>query len=385
MSLNQEPLAVLVTWFDEFPLAISFKEEWSHNTNGMLKATNEISDQLANKSSDAISKTDGSTDDISNPFLSSLWSTFLSAIDTNDYSDDIYSKILGGANPNLIKESVYRKPASLKSSITIDLTFEYVLRYIDGIDPHIAMHNIIANIIRMGTSTSISIYPKLSNDSKFKEIYTDISQGKIIKVLKKILSSAKNFLTGNNDTDSANSNKQITLNSVVKNITNSLSSGEKIGEVFENYSSKVMSVFRFKLIAALQAETSAASGQWHVTIGNPFNPIATVGDLIISDNINLKFNKELSYNDFPTEVYATIKLKSARTRGAQEIEQIFNNGFGRIYVYPTESANPDYFNSEPSFGVCNKPKSNYNNNMSSAITALNTKNNIPSSYKLKLK
>jgi len=350
MNLDQEPLSVLVTWFDKFPMTLNFEEKWTDNKNGLLRSINEISKQLSGHGSDAAnSDNKPESDDLSNPLLSSLWYEVLSLNDPKTYGAE-YKNILPGANPNLIKESKYRTPASLRSNIEFDLKFEYVLRYLNGVDPHLAMHNIIANIIRMGTSTSISAYPKLSKTSTFGSIVSDVANGKVLTAMGKILTEVTNFLTKKDGlTD--------TLDKFITNISAKFNNATNSVKTIEEYTSKVMSIYRFKLIASLQADTGLPSGQWHVTVGNPFNPIVTVGDLVLNGQISLNFNDELSYNDFPTEVYATVKLKSARSRGAQEIEQIFNNGFGRIYVYPSDLSNPDYFSSElaPSTVECNKP------------------------------
>jgi len=337
-NLNQDPLAVLVTWFDEFPMTLDFREKWDINSAGMMEAIQDVSDTLSspNKPNSGDNSTATET---SNPYLSSLWYTMILKLNEDEKDMSAYKNILPGANPNLIKQSAYRKAASLESNITFELKFEYVLRYIDGIDPHMAMHNIIANIIRMGTSTSISTYPPLSQDSEFKKIFEEVAHGKVLTALSSIFDVIKEYFK-----DKDNTLK--TLSFLTDKVTSMFSSGQSLAKEFESYTSKIMSIFRFKLIAALQADTAMASGQWHVTVGNPFNPIVSVGDLILADAVNIKFNNELSYNDFPTEIYATIKLKSVRSRGAQELEQIFNTGFGRIYVYPTNLSNPDYFSGE---------------------------------------
>lgn len=85
-------------------------------------------------------------------------------------------------------------------------------------------------------------------------------------------------------------------------------------------------------IPAFQAlRTGAPVGEWHLTVGNPFKPIAVVGNLIC-EGVEITFNDELGPDDFPTEMTATVKLKPGMSRANQDIESVFNDGFGPLYI-----------------------------------------------------
>lgn len=70
-------------------------------------------------------------------------------------------------------------------------------------------------------------------------------------------------------------------------------------------------------------------GEWHMTIGNPLDPIAAVGDLIC-EKCTMTLGKKLGADDFPTEVEFTVVLKHGRPRAKQDIESIFNLGGGGL-------------------------------------------------------
>jgi hypothetical protein len=74
-------------------------------------------------------------------------------------------------------------------------------------------------------------------------------------------------------------------------------------------------------------------GEWHVTVGNPLNPIAMIGNLICT-GIELNFSDELGPDDFPTEIKIIVKLEHGMARDRDAIESIFNRGMGRIYDLP---------------------------------------------------
>lgn len=74
-------------------------------------------------------------------------------------------------------------------------------------------------------------------------------------------------------------------------------------------------------------------GNWHLTIGNPLNPIAVIGNLIC-EGIDFEFGEELGPDDFPDELYCTVTLAHGMPRDLAGIESIFNRGAGRIYQAP---------------------------------------------------
>jgi hypothetical protein len=79
--------------------------------------------------------------------------------------------------------------------------------------------------------------------------------------------------------------------------------------------------------------TGTPVGPWHLTIGNPFNPIMVQGDMIMTAS-KVSFGNELGYDDFPTEICLEVTLSPAKPRGRAEIESMFNAGKGRTYFKP---------------------------------------------------
>lgn len=74
-------------------------------------------------------------------------------------------------------------------------------------------------------------------------------------------------------------------------------------------------------------------GEWHVTVGNPMNPMMMIGNLICT-NMTITFNDELGPDDFPTEVKFEITLDHGMPRDRAAVEGMFNKGSGRIYSFP---------------------------------------------------
>lgn len=87
--------------------------------------------------------------------------------------------------------------------------------------------------------------------------------------------------------------------------------------------------------------TGEPVGEWHLTVGNPMNPIAMIGNLICT-GCSISFGETLGADDFPTEIIAKVTLKHGRDRDKGDIESIINQGQGRFYVKvsPTNSDEP---------------------------------------------
>ena len=83
------------------------------------------------------------------------------------------------------------------------------------------------------------------------------------------------------------------------------------------------------------------TGEWHIVVGNPLNPIAMIGNLVCT-GVSIKFNDVLGPDDFPTEMTAKYTMKPARQRHRGDFESIFNRGNGRLYlgkIQRTDQAN----------------------------------------------
>ena len=95
------------------------------------------------------------------------------------------------------------------------------------------------------------------------------------------------------------------------------------------------------VVLPMSVLTGAPTGEWHLVVGNPCNPVAMIGNLVCED-LKISFGDTLGPDDFPTEITATITLQQARERERGEIESMFNRGEGRLY----QSVAPVYSNSQ---------------------------------------
>ena len=79
--------------------------------------------------------------------------------------------------------------------------------------------------------------------------------------------------------------------------------------------------------------TGDPTGQWHLTVGNPMNPMMVCGNLCL-ENAKFSFEGPLGFEGFPSKLKMTVELKPGRPRDKAEIESMFNAGRGRMYLQP---------------------------------------------------
>jgi len=91
------------------------------------------------------------------------------------------------------------------------------------------------------------------------------------------------------------------------------------------------------------------TGNWHLTVGNPMNPIMRIGDVVVR-SCQLDFGDELGPEDFPIDLKFTVTLSPTKPRDSADIRQTFN--LGRIdYV---EQFDGHTFDQANTYGIENK-------------------------------
>ena len=237
---------------------------------------------------------------------------------------------------------------------SFSLTFNYQLRAYENINPKSAFLDLIGNILsttyRKGTfwggSRSIIGAPGNNNSKGWgiaKNIIHEISQGSgelatglgmmlagkgssqaLGAQMKQRAQNIKNTLSEGTGVDLNNG-----ISGAVNSVKNLLANGGavKLGDMFSAFTDGAMSnaLGRPAVYAFSSLLTGDPVGLWHVTIGNPRNPILSMGNLII-DNTSFQMYGPLGIDDFPTGIKVTVSLKHAKPRDAAEIANMFTKG-----------------------------------------------------------
>lgn len=384
------PMATAVTYFGEETgnklsdlLSFSAKYNWrqlGEDNKNPIELSAQQSDAGADFISDSggslissglsgglqfMSKMLGFLGDVNGKGGTNLAGTAGSSIPDPYKSGQYENRILGPVN---VIMDTYKRERGLKfTQDGLKIKFEYVSRPIAGINNKAVMLDLLANMLLLTYSSGTwfgglwryrcdrpVMYPFKFADS-MNEVYRGNLFGKN-GAINKLVSSAFNE-SGEGLAialpDIAGAIGEL-FSSAVKSITNLFKKddgGEESADTGRSFKDILGDFASTKTGAALQKQISARVmkgatvpyignqralltgepiGNWHLTIGNPLNPIATIGNLIVEDT-EIKFSDELGPDDFPIGFEATVTLKHGLGRDRDAIESMFNRGYGRIY------------------------------------------------------
>lgn len=277
---------------------------------------------------------------------------------------------------------IYEGKLTFKHEFT--LNFSYKLRAYDNINPKSAFLDLLGNILTVtyrkgtfwgGKSEVLGAKPNKAGWQKYNNVLKGLSDAggdlwknifhlegantdgllgalsqfgsSLLDIVKgagmdiggaasSAMQTAKDFLSGN-----------ITADEVMGKVKTSVQAGaQKAADL--NLGQAMMGSIKNKLgRPALYAFdsllTGAKVGLWHVTIGNPKNPIATFGNLIMT-NAKITHSGPLGFDDFPTDLHVSVTLKHAMSRDATEISKMYTKGQNGIYFSLCSPFNTIEFN-----------------------------------------
>lgn len=228
------------------------------------------------------------------------------------------------------------------------LNFSYKLRAYDNINPKAAMLDLIGNILTTtyrrgkfwgGKQQILGPQPNQEGWAKYNK-FVDRSMKKVGEVGSTVLDLLFNC---NEETFGAVFGQlSDVFNSAVdaaKNIASQAIGAIQDGSApskIENFVKKYglgaamtgllkNKLGRPSLYAFDSILTGSNVGLWHVTIGNPLNPIAVFGNLIMT-NCKITHTGPLGLDDFPTELKVAVTLKHGRGRDMVDISKMYTRG-----------------------------------------------------------
>ena len=258
------------------------------------------------------------------------------------YSDTYPNHVFGPVN--VIKNVAFRDQG-LTFNQEFKLKFEYELRSFSGANPKILMLDQLANIMVLTSSQA----PFWGGAVRY---VGDGSTGKPLGDLSMIKS-------GN-------------YSGFIKSVASGLGDmfkgvAKDIGGLMDGKDSKflnnILGGTLMKMFNSPQGGQAAASlltgdptGSWHLTVGNPLNPVMMVGNLTCRET-NVTFEGGMGVQDFPERMVVEITLKPGRARDKLDIESMFNMGRGRFYLQPKDGVDVNKVYVETAYGGKDKRKS----------------------------
>jgi hypothetical protein len=223
---------------------------------------------------------------------------------------------------NVIKD-IYMRKQGLKFEHSFTLKFEYELRSLGGANPKVMMMDQLSNILALTYNNA----PFWGGSTRWTG---DGSTGQPLGDLDKLKNGDIAGFFGSVVTD-------------IKGMFSGKSFGEVLGKGLKNViGGKLMEMMNTpqggQAVAAFLSGNP--TGQWHLTVGNPLNPMAVIGNLCC-ENTDISFEGPLGIQDFPEKMVVSITLKPGRPRDKADIESMFNSGKGRFYLQPNEGVDVD--------------------------------------------
>ena len=228
------------------------------------------------------------------------------------------------------------------------LKFSYDLTSAGEVNTKAAMFDILGNLLSIGTNYGNFLTPHISYDSEFSALgfpggsegiaqyYTNLN-GFITENFNDIMIGGdddSSLTVGSNGLESTDLEKLLNelkaLGEDLKDGTLNDPGNDVYKKLLQGIQSQNSTTAASEWQAPLALYTGAPVGEWHVVIGNPYNPIAMIGNLLCSD-VKISFSETLGPDDFPSTLDAQITLQHGRPRERGEIESIFNRGDGRLY------------------------------------------------------
>jgi hypothetical protein len=236
---------------------------------------------------------------------------------------------------NTVTDMLVRGQGFTGGQQTFSLVFTYSLTSVGKMNSKMLFVDLLANLLAIGSDYGKFLTPQLLVNSQRQGIGFPGGSAGYVKSLVHPVEYLNEQLANSFTAEMTQKKKQLVDNvEASKKELQGLKDGKplaKDGVLYKTLSALLTS----KLIEKIKYEPVMLSGyptgEWHVMVGNPLNPISMMGNMVC-DGISIKLNNVLGPDDFPTEMTATFSMKSARQKHRGDYESMFNRGRGRLYL-----------------------------------------------------
>jgi hypothetical protein len=347
MNVSRPDIARAITWMGEttgnkieevmkFTFGFNYKEQ-----TGSIQAI-DVSQQggASAQSTSAYNKFLGAGgralyDTVSGVSQKSKWAGLIgneTGANSIDWIGETYTNYVLGPINVINKNSI--RDTGLEFEQKISLNFEYELKSFNHINPRVAMLDTMANLLALTYNnarfwggahrfygSSGYVVPPFGDYSKMQSG----DMGGFIKSVVKNVSERTMTAFGISNTGGKWNFDVNKLKDTAMSWLNNLAGDALGGFLKDSFGSGNQA------IAVPALVSGDPHGCWHMTVGNPLNPILMVGNLHLESS-DLSFVGPLGRDDFPTGMKLTCTLKHAKPRDKTDFESMFNAGQGRLYA-----------------------------------------------------
>ena len=336
-SKNAQPIGCLVTWMGtpgtdmndilKYDFSMPFKEQqanWESNgisadkNGGILNAVANVFDSKYREQYTA-GMAGGSMQSYfekigfhqgSNPYSVSEFSSFQDS-----------TKVYGPVDS--IKSVYKRSGEGLQMAQSFTITFDYELRSYNGINGKQAFLDLLSNILAVTYSTGTFWGGGYRGGGAHQNnIFANLEifkcKGGFTDFVEAFSNDVSTLSKAAGDKIAANGGLIQTIKAALNSIGGMLIGGA------------LNSLGRPDKQAVNSLLSPAPVGFWHVTIGNPFHPIMSMGNMILKKT-TIEHYGPLGLDDFPTGIRVKCELERGKPRDSRDIEKMYMHGNERIY------------------------------------------------------
>lgn len=259
-------------------------------------------------------------------------------------------------------QATHKYEGKLELSHEFTLNFSYKLRAFDLMNPKTVMLDLIGNILEVtynrghfwGGENRIIGPPRNSQGVRNVNAFIDRQWDKLEGFL---MGFANGTLDWKGILGSLSDMVNSAINAIKGAAQNTISSkGQNIVEVAQKLTGQFV---RSGASRAMLGQLKNALGRpavycmnslldgspvglWHLTVGNPKNPIVAFGNLIMT-NATIQHSGPLGFDDFPTDIKVTCTLKHGRSRDLSEVARMYTKGTGSFYSAVDKNKMSEFF------------------------------------------
>lgn len=245
-------------------------------------------------------------------------------------------------NVNTVNQMMVRKQGFVGGTEQISINFEYNLTSVGSINSKLLFLDLMANLLSIGSDYGQFLSPELRLEQTNVGLgFPGGSQGYVQSIINPIqyirdqVSGVLNSQTVNTlqSAEKAAKSDIEQATSEIKNFINDPANNPipKDGKFYSSIAVMLSDAFLKRLYYQPLMLSGYPTGDWHLVVGNPLNPIAMIGNLVCT-GVKISFNDDLGPDDFPTEIKASYTLQPGRQRHRGDWESMFNRGNGRLYL-----------------------------------------------------
>ena len=252
----------------------------------------------------------------------------------------------------------------------LQLTFEYELRSIDGINPRVAMMDLLSNILivtmNRGAFWGGDVRYYGGNPRQLKPFGNPdlLAKGDYGGYLKSII-DGPNGIVGR--LEGLSGGKGLSFEGIAT------AAKGMAGNLLSQIAGGALDKMGRPGVQAINSLLSGEStGVWHVTVGNPANPIISIGNMIL-EKTEVDLHGPLGFDDFPTKVKVVCTLKPARPRDRTDIMAMFSRN-DRMYLTTPPQSLKTYTGQQAKGGNTGSPQASGGTNEKKNKDLLNPEN-----------